>query len=701
MNEPIVPPAALPPPPMMAPPPPAEKPPLEMSPTDVGLWWQRIESDRKKRKLQSDKWKKLLKSYLPPDGTEDVNSNIHFRNAHLKISEVWAQFPELKLTPLAPLAAIVDPTTNQPTSPDTIVAIKKAVLNKLLGRDYANVDLTIREALFDIFATSGIAAMKICYQADVQITKEMQPGPPVPAPGSILGLSDVPGPPTLVDIPTVVNEKVRWYRFSPEKLGIPSGWRSTDFDAAPYLFMEFVERNTANARRRYKLPDDFKGTTSRDDRLVAEDLDPQGGNADLLQGIEVWLHASEYDPDVANTDVFYRLVLIEGMREKPAVYERSPYQTIDEKGALTPDSMIGNPIHPMTLRVATDTAWIPADAAFTDPLVRKENTWLRQDSELREANIPRFLHADSITTQIDKLRDLTTGQGVGIPDEKAMLGMDRLVLPLPHLERAQSDTQGLAHIQQANTETLGLGSNQGGAYRSHQVSATEVATTEKNVSVRLKGEQSVSMGRILQGVRKFDALVQRYMTEPDYVSLVGENGAMQWMQYTNAHLAGRFSYDIFEDTQLTMDQQTRISRMTNFVNFFAKSPFLNQSEVLRLGAQEFGYDPARMVQQPPPPAPPPPEKPRVSIALQASDLAIPEVRLLLKQDGLDLTMMPMSPELAAAHAAEQAKALPHGGGVAKADLVDKHHSDLTGKQDGTPPLAGAQAQGMPPGSRVQ
>lgn len=698
-------PPALPPPSMPAPkpiaPPVEFLPQIPMSEEEVQRWWGRVELDRTRRKRESDRWAKLFKGYMPTYTSsgdyDDVNSNIHFRNAHLKIAEVWAQLPELILTPREPLSdPILDPLTGQPLSPDHLVAIKREVLNTQLGRDGANVDLTILEALFDIFATTGIGATKICYEADFIPVPDEQP---FNVPGAILGLSQ-PAPP----VPVVVNERTRWYRFSANKLLIPHGWTSTAYDEAPYLGMEFAEPLTPMARTKYRLPPDFQATASRDELLIdAGERDPGPGAMDLIKGVEIWLHAADFDASQPNREVFYRLVLIEGLKDRAASYTRSPYQTIGDDGRLSADSMIGNPIHPITLRVASDQAWIPPDAAFTDPLVRIENTWMKQDTQLRDANIPRFLADVRVKVALDKLRTAGVGGGAYVETELMAAGIDRLIKELPFLERAQSDATGREHLQRAIQETLGISPNQAGGFSSTIRSATEVATVQANVSVRLKGEQNILLARVLQGVRKFDSLLQRYMTEAGYVAIIGSTGARQLVAYDQRHLQGRYAYDAHPDSQLTIDEQARIRRFTDFTNFNAKNPNLNLAENLRVGCNVFGYDPSRMMQQPPPPPPPP-----ISLALNlaaptlAENLMLPDVRQILISHGIQIAPV-AGPEVAALAQVQAARTAgqEHGGGVAKADLVDKHHSDETGNQVGTPPLAGHPAPQIATGSMVQ
>lgn len=717
--------------PMQAPtpPPPSPETPqqnLPMEAKECREWWTRVDRDRATNKREGQYWDQLFRSYMPPtttDGPININSNIHFRDVHLKTAEIWAQLPELILEPLEPLqdldaaAAMPPPMPGQPpqqpppASPDQvseIVAIKRAVLNKTLGRDGANADLMMEQSLFDIFGTSGVAGTKICYQSDIQEIPQDMPTPPQPMPGSVLGLQDTPGGTAPQMVPVVVNERYLWYRFSPKKLLIPSDFHSTDFDSAPYLGMEFAEPLTPQNLKKYGLPSDFQPSESRDKRIVGGDQKSTQdvGSKKLITGVELWLYACYFDPTVAHTQVMRRLVLIDGAsKDKPSIYVPSPFQTIDGKGRLTPDSMIGNPIHPIVLRVASDTAWIPSDSAFTDPLVRIENTWMTQDNQLRDANLPRFLHSDKITTAIDNLKNADSGQGVAINDALMTQGAARLIVQIPHLERAEADTIGRAANQQAIAETLGISSNQAGSYTRSTRSATEVATVQANVSVRLKKEQNNLLSRFLAGVTKFDALIQRYMTDPGYIQIVGQTGDAALKPFTNAHLSGRYAYNARPDSQLTIDIASERKMFTDFINFFAKSGSLNMKYATRQGAILFSQDPALMVQDPPPPPPPPPQPMAVSLALKAADLGIPEVRQVMAERGITLAPQTSS-ELQAEMIREAAKNAPkppplHGGAADKADLVDKHTSEHTGNQPGVPPQSGEPVPAMPIGRMVQ
>lgn len=674
-------------------------PTLEMSADDVRLWWGRITADRATRELRSRRWKQYMASYLPTRNSDvigSLKSNLHFRNCETKAAELWAQFPQLTLTPMEPLRNVpeVDATGQPVIGPDgkpkildpyDVTALFREVLNKTLAD--ANADLTIREAIFDYLQVSGVSPTIIHYQSDVKYPPEQ--AAPAAMPGSVLGLSGAND--VGAAMPIVVNERWLWEHFSPDRLLIPSDFNSTRYDTAPYLAMEFSEPDTPQARKYYKLPDNWKPNATQDDRSVAPKETTAPNKTPLIKGVLVWLKAAFYDPNEPDRDVYYRLVLIEGMHDKAAIYEFSPYQEKDARGKLTYDSMIGNPIHPITLRVASDMAWIEPDAAFTDPLVQIKDKRIRNDEKLRQANLPRFFHAASLCDDFDKLVTADTGQGVPIADD-LMRQFGQLVQPIPHLEKAEADREGDIALDTALTQTLGIGPGQAGSATQTKRSATENAIIANAVNVRMKKEQTQLKEAVLAGVRKMASLIQRYKTTPGYVQIIGQDGTARLQAFTQAHLAFRYAIEALPDSQLTIDQESRTKRVMDTVNFTAKSAFVDQLALMRLVFTENGYNAAQLVKPPPPPPPPKPDLPNISYAFKAQDLAIPEVRQILAVAYPQLAAtfsQPPSPESLLASAAENAKVAPqpqHGGAADKVDLLDKHTSQHTGQQPGVHPL---------------
>jgi hypothetical protein len=371
-----------------------------MSEADVQVWWNGVNLSRAKRDRLACMWDKLLEAYLPPEDTsaDSINSNVHFRNVESKKAQLFFRLPDLQLTPLEPLQNLLDPM-GQPVDGYTVLATKRAVLNKMLGRDHADALHTVNDCLFDMLATSGVAFTKICYEADFMPQMQMVPTDPQPNVGDVLGIQPMP---QMVEqaVQVPINERYRWYHFSAKKGLIPHDWRSTRYDDAPWLGMEF-NLPLKEAVRKGLVPEGFEPNTSTDE-LRFKHRGDEGNDATgpRVKGVEIWCKAVQFRDGVYHSDLYDYLVLIEGQKV-PTKYVPSPYQTLGPDNRLTADSMIGNPIHPICLRELTDTAWVPSDAAFTNPLVKQLNTWRSQDIKLRDANLNRFFYAESLKDAVD------------------------------------------------------------------------------------------------------------------------------------------------------------------------------------------------------------------------------------------------------------------------------------------------------------
>lgn len=674
--------------------PPSAPPPLAdlpMSADDVGLWWTRVELAIEARKVHAIRWDALLKAYLPSDNPEAINSNTHFRNTEQKKAQLFFKSPELTLTALEPLKDQVQGPDGAMHTSEDIVTIKQAVINKLLGRDGVNLKRLMDEVLFDVLQPAGMSPTKICYEADfVTVTETVQDGE-APMEGSVLGLQTVPKMKE-VEVEVPIHEEWTWKRFSPMKLLIPHDWRSTRYDEAPWIGMQFV-KSLELAKREYHLPDDFEGNATTDRHVFDSVLGKQDGatSAEMVEGVEIWYRPAFYGSTQPHRQIQHRLVLLKDQRTSAAKHTRSPYQDLGPDGRLTPDSMIGFPIHVCTLRDLSDSAYIPSDAAMTDPLVRQENTWASQDIKLRDANIPRFLFDGSIAEAIKKLATADVGDGAEVETGKLLQGIDSLVAALPHLEKAASDVQGRAAIQQLINQTLALGPTQSGSVNTKVLSATEISNAQQTANTRAEAEQARALDFVLDGVRKFDALIVRYADSQDYVQWVGQDGTKRLNAWNGKMLAGRFAYDAKPDSQLRIDLAQQRQQDIQFVNLMANAPEANRAELLRGLARDFGKDAAKIIQPAPAKTP---EPPKINLSFSGADMGDPVVLSILEQQGVKIDQTTIGQRLAMVQGGLlpglQAPPAPnaetsHGGpleGSGDFSPVSKHASQVTGQRPG-------------------
>lgn len=598
--------------------------PIELTPEQLAEWWERVERSREQRKRVEAKWDILMKEYLPviTEGAEDVRAGIHFRNVHSKKSKLFFREPDLILTAEGPLKDLVmDPVTGLGYTAEDSVAIKQAVLNKKLGRKGVNARRMVGECLFDILAWAGLGCTKLGYRATIKNVTEPVLGPDPnfvpPATTSMLGLSGpsapmVPqmdpmtGEPMTRTTPVTIYEEWYWTRFSPKKLLLPDELRSCNFDAdASWMGMEFfMEENVARATFNIPPEVELSKSSQEDDRVYAH-AESKGGTAKFVHGVELFYKASIHDVNEKHPQAIRQLVLIEGDKAKAHVHRPSPDQTFDEMGKLTPDSLVGFPIHIFTNRDVADTPWVWADSAFTNSGVKHINTHRRQSVQLRDANIPKFLYDTGAFTveEVKRLKEGKPGEWIEVQDGRLAQGTDKIMAPVVKSEMSRDDWRTAGVLKQDIEETLGIGGTNAGAVEDTVRTATEISTSASALAERLQDEQDRILDDYLRGVEKFDALLQRYADDADYVEWVGQNG-MQRLSAWNRHtIAGRWAYSAKPDSQLRIDVARDRAQTLALIKELA--PFhgvmVNLKPVLRKVSNQFGFDANEFILPDPPP----------------------------------------------------------------------------------------------------
>src|SRR5262252_10083045 len=314
---------------------------IPMTVDQLGIWQSRIERARARRRVVEDEWQKNIDNYagkpLHDRPAKDwVNPNVDFADVEQKKAQLFFTTPEVHCTPKQPLGTPLAAT----------ILIKQAVLNDKLGPNGVDAKRLIDKLTFDALCPSGWGASKIGYEVTTRPVTDPMSG-------------------QQVDVP--VYEEYFWEHFSPKKLLVPDDFYDNDYDRAPWIGMEFSLPFLV-AKRKYNLPEDFTGKTTQDDN-VFEQMQPGSGATDtsgneIVTGIEIWYKASLEDETVFHPEWLRVLVLIDGLEDQPARHTEGQYQTLDARGRLTADSMIGYPIHVLTIRDLTDSAYIRSDCSM-------------------------------------------------------------------------------------------------------------------------------------------------------------------------------------------------------------------------------------------------------------------------------------------------------------------------------------------------
>lgn len=597
--------------------------PIKLSEEEIKDWFKRIERSKERRKSREGKWDILLDAYTPKINKEgeaaDIKVPIQFRNVHTKIGQLFVKRPEVRLTPKGPMLDIVmipdpaQPSGMRPASPEEIVPIRAAVLNDFMGRgaDKINGTRLMDECLIDILAWAGIAAVKVGYKATIKPIQKpkmapaqmvqgpdpMQPPQPGPAQPE---MDPMTGQPVMEMVPVPVHKKISADRFSPKKLLLDDELTSTRYaEKSRWIGHEFFMNKRA-AMRDLQLTEEDVKAVAEDDRVYKHDGDDaKNGDKDLVHGYEIFYYA-QYFTDEIHPLAVYQLTLIEGLKDRSAVSRPSPDQSFDAEGKITADSMLGLPIKVGSNRDYPDSPYPWADTAFVHTAVRELSVFRQQGIKLRDAAIGKYL-ADSGAFEAEDLKKLQTGapgETVLVKEGSLINGADKIWTTTAQVHGTADDYRTSMTLKQDVDETMGIGANDAGVLASTVRSATETSRTAATSEGRMSKEQDRILEFYLEIVEAVDSLIVRYMDQGDYVSLVGQDGTRRLVQWNNLMIAGRHSYDIEPDSQMSLDGARNGQQDMQFYNLVAPDPLVNRVPILRKMALRRGYDPFAMIADP-------------------------------------------------------------------------------------------------------
>jgi hypothetical protein len=641
---------------------------IPISEEKVALFTKEIERARILREQLIAEWQvtENLARYAPAQKNDPgVNVGVDFRDVERKGAALFYDTPTINIQP-------------GPDGNPQAAVLHQELLNGLLSAQKMNAKATALKAIKDCLVAIQPAFTKIGYLPVTVDMPQMNPMTGQPEMG-----------------PVVVHDEVFWSRMSGKAGLLPVDFRDTDYDRSPWIGYDF-KKPVSQARRDFNLPLDWSPPTGGTREVTfSENKDPAGSSDPQVTGTELWYRACLFDDTVSHPELLRCLVLVDGW-PTPVKHENAPWQTLDQTGRLTPDSIQGYPIHPLALRDFPDSAWVPADCSQTGPLTVEINTYLTQAKAKRDSN-RLILMTDVSKIDIEgagRIADMAIFKGMELAilpvQENALIG-DGAMKQVPTLDLGRETYLGLEIFEQKRDQILGITAPQGGVQNDSARTATEIATVQRNADARFEQERQRVINWWLAGVRKLSAFVVRY-GDRCAEDILGKQRAQQWMQFRQQGMLGAFTYEILIDSGRYVDIESDRRQFLQILNYSAKSPFINQQTLWAEFAKKFGYDPQQWLAQPQPPKP---EPPKMSLTFNGDDLAEPQSSMVvevLAAQGIQISPQAISNMVLALKAKQQAE---QAAALTKANPVLGLMANPPQPEPAPPPPG---PPGMPPGN---
>lgn len=666
----------------------------------MSRWKDRIEKARARQKLIHPWWQECRDDYVPKFSENPkqyhtrLRTNRNYKNVHRKAADLVYQRPEMTIEP--------SPLLDTPEQM-SMVATHAEIVNAKIGRNGANIKWVAHAAACD-WLIYGSGGTKIGYHSYFTPLEEPDVDPVTGQP-----LIDVHGAPKMRVVPVPIPGASHCFieHISPKSWLIPHNWRSTDFDKSPWLAWQFsMPRAEAIRRWGNRIPKELqKGSSVAWDTLHFDDGLGHDQSGDEVTGVEIWYLSHLERVDRPHPQHMTVLVLIDGATD-PVEHRDSPFQTLDNRGALTPDSLIGNPIHPFLVRTMTDSAYVQSDVAVALPQTHELDTHREQGSRQREITTQRFFYNKEklSPTDLDDALSAAQGGAIGV-SEAVFTDPAGIFKAMPESRIPPDNYQQQAMIDNDLSQTWGIDANTSGVSSGGSQTATETGYIQANVGARMGWDQGVFTDCLIAAITKYATLLARFLDVEDAANIVGMERAQQWKQWVAA-LPVRLAFSMVPDSSLRNDTPLDRKQWMDLYTYISREPLANRAYFLQRLFLKWHVDPSRALLAQPPSEQPKMEPP--SFSVNGDDLGKPQAPIIAEM--LRHYGIPISPEAVAmtgrlieaaqmmemqAKIAERAPQQPeHGGKAPQMESLDKHQADETGAMQNTGLLNPSMAGGI-------
>ena len=484
-------------------------------------------------------------------------------------------------------------------------------------------------------------------KAEIEQNKMLPDGTPVP----------------MIPTPREVDSRYVTARISPSDFLWPLGFTGSDFDMAPWLGRS-GRVSWSESVQMFGLTEEDKSKVVGEARTHQDRMDKQAFESDADLDLheesvgfdEIFYRTRFYDSGARSFYSINHIVFVDGKKE-PVINEPWKGQRMDPETGVLLGSM-KFPIRVLTLAYISDDAIPPSDTAVGRPQVDEINKSRSQMILQRERSLPvNWFDVNRVdpTIQIALMRGTwqgyipVQGQGTNI---------------IGSVQRSIMPQDNYAFDKIAKNDLNNSWQTAGGQWGSDIETRAEVDAVGATMEVRVARERA-KVGKFFVGITEVLGGLISIFEDPQSF---GEG--------FSPFVSRVLSYSILADSTVLLDSNQRLKKLMQFINFTAKSGWVDLEPVLKEIATLSGLDPSSVIK---PPSPKPPVEPNISLRLTGvEDLYNPLTLAFLINSG-------QAPDL---KLIEQAKKLIEAA-VVKAPLPPS-------PEEGMPPMDGEMPPEEPP-----
>lgn len=470
----------------------------------------------------------------------------------------------------------------------------------------AGIESAVNEAVVDCVNASGIGSVIVSREAITDtvnvpsIDISFYP-PEIQQEIMETGMTPEGQSVTMIPTPRILDARYNISRISPADFLWPLGFTGSDFDNAPWIgrsgrisWPEAIQKFGLSDKDKNLVIGEGRTPDERIDKIV---YDSERLEADLYDEVvefsEIFYKEFQFGDGAASFSAIHHLVFVDG-KPDPVIDEPWKGQQEGENGLI---GALKYPIRVLTLTYITDDAIPPSDSAVGRPQVNEINKSRSQMIKQRERNIPIDWFDSG---RIDPLIQHSLMRGVW----KGMIPVQgvgsNIIGSIPRSGFPQDNYNFDKIAKEDFNRSVGLGVGFG------ELVETKAEAQAAAAAPKARGaKERARVGKFYVGIMEVLGGLLSIFEDP---TVFGEGFSPE--------ISKTLSYTILADSTVILDSNQRLDKLMQFINFTAKSGWVDIEPVLKEIAALSGLDPSQVIRSP---QPKPPVEPNISLRLTGTE----------------------------------------------------------------------------------
>lgn len=234
------------------------------------------------------------------------------------------------------------------------------------------------------------------------------------------------------------------------------------------------------------------------------------------------------------------------------------------------------------------TFWRTSDAIYLLNHQAELSDITLQARKQRRLNVLKWIVKAGVFDDAELRKLMSRDIGAVAMAKPGNSSLQESVINAPLSQANQILYQEMEDVRSSARETVGFDRNSVGEFAGRRTTAREVESVQASKDLRMGRKGAAVADAYVEVINKINGIVFKFWTTPRVAQMMGQDGAMQWMQFTPSELAGDYTIKVIFDNPQEDTVQTRQALGMQLYQASMTDPTIDPIAVRKFIARSFG-----------------------------------------------------------------------------------------------------------------